>query len=162
MISVFCLKIEWSLIFCLCICYSSQKERERERERNIPTIQLDRWITSKNYQLNRDRKIGSRWNEHLTFTIERPHQSLGSHSISVLQMRYSFISQMYHVPTKHRAFAIYTLLPFFLNMLLVFSNSSESLSLNHLNTQNHFLRLQISGIISHLLPVFKISTLSPL
>lgn len=31
-------------------------ERGRENEREIPGIQLDRWITSENYQLNRDSK----------------------------------------------------------------------------------------------------------
>lgn len=119
------------LIFCLwtyVMVPRGERGKENETEREIPAIQLDRWITSENYQLNRDSKYWSRWNDHLNFTKKRPHQAI---LISVLQMHYSFISQMCHVLTNMRPLNM--LLPlwkeklshtsalhFFHNMFLVF------------------------------------------
>lgn len=95
------LRIKWSLIFvCLFmdLYYVPQKKK-----RNILSIQLNGWITSKNYQLSRDNK---NWDElNIWPSLGKGLTGHCDHIVSVLQMYCSFISQMYHASANHRAFA---------------------------------------------------------
>lgn len=96
-------------------------------------------------------------------------------SVSVLQMRYSFISQMYHAPANHRAFAhVVTFMGktfpsppapyFFPKTLLVFLRSQSSqfprvaFPESHQYTKSLFESI---GAISHLVSIFKMNICLP-